>query len=265
MCKVLGVSKSGYYKYRQSKAKQGDIGFRILVRSIFYENKGRYGILKITRELCRRGIKCNKKRVARAMRTEGLKSIVRKRYKITTKSDHNRAVADNLLNQNFKVEAPNLVWLSDLTYIPTYEGWLYLVVIMDLFSRRIISYGADKYMRSNLITEALRKAIIKRCCPRNLIFHSDQGIQYTSDQFRSLLSQNDISQSMSRRGNCYDNAPMESFFHILKAELVQTKKYKTRAEAISDIFSYIDQYYNSSRIHSSINYFTPLEYEKLFT
>jgi putative transposase len=265
MCSALGVSKSGYYKYRYSKAKQSTKMFKVLVRSVYFEHSGRYGIVKITRELHKRGIKCNKKRVARIMKSEGLKAVTAKKYRITTDSNHNRPVADNLLKQNFQVDAPNKVWLSDITYIPTGEGWLYLVVIMDLYSRMIISYAADKYMRAALITDAFIKAIIRRGSPENLIFHSDRGIQYTADLFISLLRKYNVNQSMSRKGNCYDNAPMESFFHILKSELVHQTKYRTRAQAERDIFSYIEQYYNRSRIHSSLNYNTPLEYEKIFT
>jgi putative transposase len=267
MCKVLGVSRSGYYKFRSrgENGRRSNLRRTVMIRAIYSENKGRYGVLKITAELKRRGLSCNKKTVSRIMRQEGLKAVVRKKYKVTTNSRHNREVSLNLLKQDFRAEGLNQIWLSDLTFIRTLEGWLYLVVVLDLYSRMIISYAADKHMSAALVSEALSQAIYKRGKPEGLIFHSDQGVQYASDELRSLLRDFNITQSMSRRGNCYDNAPMESFFHILKSELVNKARYRTRAEAKEDIFNYIEYYYNRSRIHSSLNYKTPFEYEKIFT
>jgi putative transposase len=214
-------------------------------------------------ELRNRGVICNKKRIAALMRKNGIAAKIYRKYRTTTQSDHQRETAKNILDRRFRRERPNEVWTSDITYIKTEEGWLYLVVIMDVYSRKIIGWELDKSLGSDLVERAMKKAVLEREVRERIIFHSDQGIQYTSEGFRKLLRENGFIQSMSRRGNCYDNAVTEAFFHTLKTELVHRRKYKSREEARRSIFEYIEIFYNRKRIHSAISYLSPVEFEKL--
>lgn len=259
MCQVLRVSKSGYYKWRNRKEDPEKKALNDLIESVYREHQGRYGYRRITAEIRRTGVVINGKQVLRIMKKLGLKAVCPKRYKRTTKSDHKTEVSQNLLEQNFEVQKKDQVWLSDITYIKTSEGWLYLAVVMDLYSRRILGWSLRKYLGKELIIEALRKAIADYQITTDTIFHSDRGVQFTAKQFRELLIDLGITQSMSGRGNCYDNAPMESFFHTLKNELLLSGKLKTRYKTRITIFEYIEIYYNKKRLHSSLKYRTPDE------
>lgn len=264
MCEILGISRSGYYAYKsRTKSKRETEREELLkeIRIVFKSSRELYGSPRITAALLSKGIKCNKKRVAMIMHSNGIKAKTVRKYKATTNSKHRLPVANNLLNQNFEVNHPNKVWSGDITYIWTKMGWLYLAVVLDLYSRRIVGWHVDKYMTKELVIKALKKAVINRKLRKDIIFHSDQGIQYASNEFRSVLDKEAIEQSMSRKGNCYDNAVSESFFHTLKTELIYFEKYDTREDAKLSIFEYIEVYYNRKRIHSTIGYKSPAQFE----
>jgi transposase InsO family protein len=259
MCQVLEVSKSGYYKWVNKKEDPEHKALSDLVKIIYWEHQGRYGYRRITAEIRRAGIVINGKQVQRIMKNSGLKAVCPRRYKRTTKSDHKREVSQNILEQNFEAQRKDQIWLSDITYIKTTEGWLYLAVVMDLYSRRILGWALREYLGKELVIEALRKAIEGYHINADTIFHSDRGVQFTADEFRRLLNDLGITQSMSGRGNCYDNAPMESFFHTLKNELLLSGKLETRYKTRIAIFEYVEIYYNKKRLHSSLKYRTPDE------
>ena len=266
MCKVLEVSRSSYYKQRnRSKGKRARENKHLLekIRSLFIESKERYGSPRITAELRRQGISCNKKRIARLMSKYGIEAKIFRRYRNTTNSEHKREKSENILGREFNRQRSNEVWTSDITYIRTSEGWLYLAAVIDIYSRKIIGWRLDKNLNSDLVEKALENALMDRRINKGVIFHSDQGIQYASESFRKLLRDNGFIQSMSRKGNCYDNAITETFFHTLKTELVNRTKYRTREEARRSIFEYIEIFYNRKRLHSAIGYNAPVEYEKL--
>lgn len=223
-----------------------------------------YGSPRIERALRNKGILTSKKRVARLMNENGIKARTKKKFKATTNSNHNLPVAGNILNQNFTTTKPDKVWTSDITYIWTSEGWLYLAVVLDLFTRQIIGWQVNNNLSKELVYEAIRKPIELRKPLNDLIFHSDRGVQYASNPVRMLLKNNGITQSMSNKGNCYDNAITETFFHTLKTELIYQVSYETRKEAELSIFEYIELFYNRQRLHSSLNYMSPVDYEKLY-
>jgi len=267
MSESLSVTRSGYYRW----VSTGMISPKLLTETellnqileIFNYSKQRYGSPRITAELRAKGMKVSNKRIARIMKKHGIKSKIRRRYKITTNSKHKLPIAENLVEMKFNPVKANSLWTSDITYIRTSEGWLYLAVILDLWSRSVISWSADKYMDENLVIRTLDKAIAVRGKQKNLIFHSDRGSQFASLRVRMLLEQNEIRQSMSSKGNCYDNAPTESFFSTLKRELVCRENFKTREEAKQKLFEYIEVFYNRKRRHSSLGYLSPLDFEKL--
>lgn len=266
MCNVLEVSRSGYYAYFKRSVSNTEISNKDLtanITAIFEKSKKRYGCLRITAELHSQGIHCSKNRVARLMKKQSIAVKTRKRYKRTTNSNHKLPVARNLVDMKFNPVKANRLWTSDITYIWTREGWLYLVVVIDLWSRRIISWKVDSVMDESLVTNALRKAISARKPDRELIIHSDRGSQYASLNLRNLLKENNITQSMSSKGNCYDNAPTESFFSTLKRELIYRESYKTREEANQSIFEYIEVFYNRQRRHSTLGYLSPVQFENL--
>jgi putative transposase len=264
MAKVLGVSKSGYYSWLNRPECKRLIENRkllSLIKDIHRNSKRRYGSPKIHEALLGMGIKCGKNRIIRIMRENNIRSITKKKFKITTDSKHNNPVFKNILNRQFKVEKPNKVWVSDITYIYTHEGWLYLCVVIDLFSRKVIGWCLSKIISVGLVKNAVKMACIKRNYPEGVLFHSDRGLQYTNRGFQKTLKNYNFHCSMSRKGNCWDNACAESFFKSLKVEEVNHCKYMTMNEARTSIFEYIEIFYNKKRIHSSLGYLTPEEYE----
>lgn len=259
MCQVLAVSKSGYYRWKSRQTDPEEASLKDLIKAIYAEHRGRYGYRRIYKEIKRRGLKVNHKRVSRLMRSIGLKGIQKKAYKKTTDSNHKNTVSENLLEQNFNTEDINLVWLSDITGIKTFEGWLYLAVVMDLYSRRILGWELSESLEKEVVIAALRKALRTYSPNGHLIFHSDRGVQFTSYEFREMLERFGIKQSMSGKGNCYDNAPMESLFHSLKTELLLANCIETKYATRAEIFEYLEVYYNKKRLHSSLQYRTPDE------
>lgn len=266
MCIVLKVSRSGYYAYlRRPESKRNRSNTHLLyqIKEIYERNKQIYGFRRITVVLNSLGFKCSKERVRRLMKKHNIKVKYRNKFKRTTNSNHKEPVAENLVNMDFNPKELNRIWAGDITYIWTREGWLYLSVILDLYSRRVISWKADKTMTESLVTEALSKAISSRRPDKGLIHHSDRGSQYASTKLRNMLKENNINQSMSSKGNCYDNAAVESFFATLKKEFIYRNYFLTREEAKQQIFEYIDIFYNRYRRHSKLNYLSPVEFENL--
>lgn len=266
MSKELQVSRSGYYAWqKQLKGKLWGENMYLSekIKTIFRKNWQVYGSPRITKELRDEGFNFGKNRVARLMKKHGITAKVKKRFRVTTNSNHRLPVAQNLVDMQFNPERPNSLWTTDITYIWTKEGWLYLAVVMDLWSRKIIGWKADNVMDVSLVTESLSKAIRSRKPDRGLIVHSDRGSQYASLKFRNMLKENNIKQSMSSKGNCYDNAPAESFFSTLKRELIYRVSYKTREETIRSLFEYIEVFYNRQRRHSTLGYLSPMQFENL--
>ena len=264
MCRVLKVSRTAYYCSLirpTSRRRIQDEVIKEQILQIYRKSRRIYGSPRIHRKLGKQGIHCGKKRVERLMKEAGIRSIQKRKFKVTTDSKHNLPVAENLLNRDFNASSTNTKWTSDITYVRTKEGWLYLAAIMDLCSRRIVGYSMQKYLSRELVIEALNMAIKNRRLGRGLIIHSDRGCQYASSDYQQQLWRHGIICSMSRKGNCWDNAPMESFFHTLKTELVYHRRYESRAEARSDIFEYLEVFYNRVRLHSAIGYDSPENYE----
>ena len=270
-CWVLNVSRSGYYAWRGRPEAERTKENRALVekmREIHDESRGTYGAPRMMERLKALGQLCSKTRVARLMRESGLAGVAKKRYRVkTTDSEHELPIAERV----FQVEEPeswptrpNEVWAGDITYIPTDEGWLYLTIQLDIFTRKIVGYAMTDHLRTEAVLEALRMAVLTQGLESEarLVSHSDRGCQYASDAYRTKLKEFGITASMSRRGNCYDNAYAESFFHTLKVELVHRRRFKTRAEAMAAIFEYIEVWYNQRRIHSALGYRSPVEYER---
>lgn len=265
MCDLLGVSRSGYYAWRKrppSKRTREDKVLLALIRAACKAGRGIYGYRKVHATL-ESDIPCGRDRVARLMRENGLQPKKKRRYVTTTQSRHNLPVAPNLLAQDFTAEAPNKKWVADITYVRTDEGWLYLAAIEDLFSRYIAGWAMEGYLTDLLTRKSLTMALGRRQPADGLICHSDRGSQYASHAFTRMLDKANILPSMSRRGNAYDNAPMESFFSRLKDELIYRRHYRTRAEARRDIFDYIEVFYNRQRVHSALGYRSPTDFEAL--
>ena len=265
MCRTLEVSRSGYYAYKKRPRSQRRIENEVLlieIRRVFVENESNYGSPRIYKEFKKAAIACSENRVARLMREDGLVAIQRRKFKATTNSKHNWPAAPNLLERNFRVDAPNKIWVTDITYIWTWEGWLYLSFVLDLFSRGVVGLAMSSRITDDLTQNALNQAIGRRNPQSGLIHHSDRGSQYASGDYQSLLKQHGITPSMSRKGDCWDNAVAESFLHTLKVEKINRYRFKTRDEAKSKIFEYVETYYNRKRTHSSLGYLSPFEYEK---
>lgn len=265
MCRLLQVSRSGYYAWRvrpESRRAKMDRELSELIRQIHADSDGVYGAAKITAELNEKGYPCGRHKVARLMRLAGLKGCPKPAFKVTTQRDPKHAVADNLLQQDFAAEGPNERWASDITYISTQQGWLFLAVVMDLYSRRIVGWSMNRWINRHLVIDALNMAIGQRCPEGELIHHSDRGSQYTSDDFREELEKHGIQCSMSARGNCYDNAVVESFFGLMKRERVNRTRYLTRDEAKQDIFDYIECFYNRKRRHGYLGNISPAVFEE---
>jgi len=267
MCSLLEVSASGYYVWRErppSERARANEGLVREIKAIHVKSHETYGSPRVHAELLNRGVRVGKNRVARLMQVENIQSRRKRRRQSTTDSRHNYPVAPNLLQQNFQAAAPNEKWLSDITYIPTAEGWLYLAAILDLFSRKIIGWAMEDHMESELVELAFQMAAKNRQKVSGLLHHSDRGSQYAGGTYQTLIQSHLVIPSMSRKGNCYDNAPMESFFSTLKGELVDWHTYQTRAEARTNIFAYIEGFYNRNRLHSSLGYLSPEEFERRF-
>jgi len=265
MCRVLKVSRSGYYAWRKrpvSARKMANDKLTEKIKEIYHQSRQTYGSPRIQAELRGNGLKYGHNRVARLMREAQLRAKQKGKFKVTTTdSNHNYPVAPNLLKQDFAASRSNEKWVSDLTYIPTAEGWLYLAAVMDLYSRRIVGWAMGHTLARWLTMAALQMALESRQPPPGLLHHSDRGSQYASHDYQALLTKHQMQVSMSRKGNCYDNAPMESFFGTLKTELVHHRLYATRAEAKTDIFEYIEVFYNRSRRHSALAYQSPVAFE----
>ena len=263
-CGALGVARSGYYAWRVRQKKGNGNRHQALIehiQRIYAKSRRTYGSPRIQAELRAEGVVCNHKRVARLMRLAGLQARRHRRKVTTTDSKHDFPTAPNLLNRQFGTEGSNLKWVSDITYIPTREGWLYLAVVMDLFSRKIVGWSMGPAITADPVEDALRMALYERQPNPGLLHHSDRGSQYASHQIHPILVANHIQVSMSRTGNCYDNAVIESFFSTLKCELIFHKDYQTRTEASVDIFEYIATFYNTVRRHSTLGYLSPNQFE----
>ncbi len=265
MCNVMDVSQSAYYDWlkRPESARsledkrQGEI-----VKKIHKKSRETYGARRIRKEMIEDGEQISRTRTRRLMKQQGVESKSKRKFKATTHSNHGRPVAPNLLDREFLVNQPDTVYAGDITYIPTDEGWLYLAVLIDLYSRAVVGWAMSERMTAQLANDALMMAIWKRKPPKGLMAHSDRGSQYASDLYQKTLKDHGFICSMSRKGNCWDNAPSESFFHTLKTELTHHRRYQSRQEAKQDIFEYIEVFYNRQRRHSTIGYQTPLGYEK---
>jgi putative transposase len=266
LCKTLEVSSAGYYAWRQrptSARQQRRAALVAQIRAIHTQVKARYGSPRIHAELAARGQSCCVNTVALLMHANGIAAKTAGKFCCTTDSNHDRPVADNLLDRQFDAASPNESWVADITYIPTHEGWLYLAVVEDLYSRRVVGWSMADHMESRLVVDALEMAVQRRLPEEGLLAHSDRGSQYASAHYQRLLGKHGIACSMSRRGDCWDNAPMESFFASLKKELVHDADFATRAEARAAIFEYIEVFYNVQRRHSSLGYVSPAEYEQI--
>lgn len=264
LCEVLGVLPGGYYAWRKrplSQRAQDNAQLDVHIKAVYAEHKGRYGSPRIAEELRDNGIPCGENRVAARMQALGLQAKGKHKYKATTQSKHNLPVAPNLLEQHFEAEAPNQKWVSDITYIWTEEGWLYLAVVLDLFSRMVVGYAMSHRIDRTLVIAALRMALFRRKFPRGVIVHSDRGSQYCSAEYQALLNEHGLICSMSKRGDCYDNAAMESWNHSYKVETIHGERFATRWHAEKITAEYIDFYYNVKRRHSTIGMRSPQAYE----
>jgi transposase InsO family protein len=264
MCDALGVSTAGYYSWLlrdASPRQQRREKLAVEIEAVHAEVKARYGSPRIHAELVDRGHDCCVNTVARIMREAGIAAKTKRKFRQTTDSNHSLPVAENLLGRQFDPQARNESWCADITSIPTREGWLYLAVVEDLFSRMVVGWSMAETMTSRLVVDALESAVLRRLPGSDLVAHSDRGGQYASEHYQRLLGEEGITCSMSRRGNCWDNAPMESFFASLKKELVHDEDYATREQAKASIFEYIETFYNPIRRHSTLGYLSPVNYE----
>lgn len=266
MCQVLAVSTSAYYEWLKcpiSLHAQEDQRLSEKVQISYEASQGIYGARRIREDLIEQGETVSRTRVDRLMKAQHLESKVKRRFKATTDSSHTLPVFPNHLARQFDVSAPDKVYVGDITYIPTQEGWLYLAVLIDLYSRAVVGWAMASHMKASLVNDALLMAIFKRRPDAGLLLHSDRGSQYASGLYQKTLNQHQFIGSMSRKGNCWDNAPAESFFHTLKTELCHHDNYSTREQAKQAIFDYIEVFYNRKRRHSSIGYVAPLRYEEI--
>lgn len=264
MCQCFNVSRSGYYAWRQRKPSQRHQRQQALdeqIKTLFHKHKQRYGAERLQRKMPER---CDLKTIAASLKRQGLIAKAARKFKATTNSKHTLTVFDNLLQQNFSASAPNQKWAGDITYLWTEEGWLYLAVIIDLFSRQVIGWSMSERMTADLACDALRMAIFRRKRPKNVIVHSDRGSQYCSHAYWQLLQQHDLLGSMSAKGNCYDNACAESFFHSLKVEAIHGEQFDTREVMRQTVFEYIETDYNPVRMHSTNGFLSPVDFETQF-
>ncbi len=265
MANVLGVSCSGYYAWLQrapSARAQENQRLRALIKQHFIASHATYGSRRIRRALLQAGEHISRRRVRQLMKAEGLCCKTKRKFKLTTDSAHQQPISPNHLARDFQANNPNEKYVGDITYIWTDEGWLYLAIVIDLFSRQVVGWSMAAHMRTELVNQALLMALWQRKPKRGLIWHTDRGVQYASDSHRALLREHGIIQSMSRKGNCWDNAVAESFFHTLKTELIHHMQFKTREEAKDAIVKYIEIFYNRKRLHSANDYMAPVAFEE---
>jgi transposase InsO family protein len=265
MSNVFDVSRSGYYQFIKSElSERAKENMRLItkIKMIHEDSRQTYGSPRIHAELAFQGETCSRKRVAGLMKKAGVQAKMRKRFKLTTRANPKAKAAPNLLEQNFTAEMPNQRWVTDITYIATAEGWLYVAAVLDLFSRRIVGLAMSERMTTDLVLNALNQAVIHRQPEEGLMHHSDKGSQYTSKDFQKQLTLYCMIVSMSGTGNCYDNAAMESFFHTLKTEHTYFEHYDTREKAKQSIFEYVEVFYNRKRRHSTLGYYSPMAFEK---
>lgn len=268
MCRVLSVTRQGYYAWKRrspSVRSVTDTGLRVAIRAIHQRSKRSYGSPRICRYLRRQGHCVSEKRVARLMVQEGLRAKRSKRFRVTTDSRHTKVVHENVLARDFAVGTPNRAWAGDITYLWTREGWLYLAVVMDIGTRRVIGWSMQETLRTELVTGALDMALGARPVPSGLLCHSDRGSQYGSEDVQAMMDRYQLRGSMSRKGNCWDNAVVESFFASFKTELVHEARWTTRAEAKSAVVEWIEGWYNRERMHSSLDDLSPVEFENQLT
>lgn len=264
MCRILSVSTSGYYDWLErppSLQSQENNQLAQKIKHIFEEEKARPGAIRIAKRLKAEGYSVGRHRVAKIMQSLGLRAKAAKKFKATTNSNHPLPVAPNLLQQYFEASKPNEKYVTDITYIWTEEGWLYLATVMDLYSRMLVGWALSERMTSTLVMDALKMALWRRGRPRGVIVHSDRGSQYCSKDYQKLLVDQQLICSMSKRGDCFDNAAMESWNHSFKVEAIHGEKFLTRAEAKNHVFEYIEIYYNRKRLHSKLGYLSPAKYE----
>lgn len=265
MCRVLHVSASGYYAWTRrepSLRTRRDVVLATHIRAVHRTSRGTYGSPRIHAQLHRDGFEASRKRIARLMREQGIAAVPRRRFRRTTDSRHDLPIAPNVLKRDFTAAEPNRVWVTDMTYVWTWQGWMYLAVILDLFSRRVVGWAVANHMRTELVLCALSRALGVRQPRAGLVHHSDRGSQYASAEYRAQLQARGIRCSMSRRGDCYDNAVIESFFGTIKAELLDRRPWATHSEAEAAIAEYIESFYNPRRLHSRLGYLAPAEFER---
>jgi transposase InsO family protein len=264
MCRLLSVSRSGYYAWKRrppSVRDQSNQLLKIEIKRVFDDEKGRAGAPRIARRLQGEGKPAGRHRIARIMKDSGWRAKAARKYKATTNSKHSLPVAPNLLGQDFSADKPDQKWVSDITYIWTEEGWLYLAVVLELYSRRVIGWAISERMTATLVCDALIMALWNRKMPKGVIVHSDRGSQYCSAVYQKLFKKHRLICSMSKKGDCYDNAAMESWNHSFKVEAVHGERFRTRSEANSQVFEYIEVYYNRKRLHSKLGYLSPEAFE----
>ncbi len=266
MCQALKVSRSGFYAWlsrAESRRAMENRRLDAAIREVYDRSKGRYGSPRVTAELRARGWQVGKNRVADRMRRMSLRSVVRRKFRPTTNSRHKYPLAPDLLKRDFNTDRPDQVWVSDITYVPTFSGWQYLTVFIDLFSRLVVGWALSSSLSHEMALVALNRAIGRRKPSKGLLIHSDQGVQYACEAFTKTINQHGFLQSMSRKGDCWDNAVAESFFGQLKSELVYQTKFHDRDDASREIFEYIEIFYNRERRHSTLNFMTPYQFEKV--
>ena len=264
MCKALKASRSGYYRWQKQLEKHDGPNLLLNnIRRIFIESRKNYGSPRIYQQLKAEGIQCSRHRVARFMRDDGIIARKRRKYKKPVSKQRIQPIANNVLNREFKVKNKNSVWVCDVSYFWTRNGWVHLAIVMDLFSRKIIGWSMGKRVDKELTQSALKMALANREPDYTVLHHSDQGAEYTNKDYQALLNENQMGISMSRKANCYDNAVAESFFKTIKSELTRKQRFKTQDEAKSAIFEYIEIFYNRKRLHSTLGYLSPMEYERL--
>lgn len=265
LCEVMGVSRRGYYDWLERPESKRSMANRQLlteIQALFVQNRQVYGAPRIHEALLHKGCRCSLNRVARLMREKGLLPKTIRKFRITTDSRKSRNPAENILDRQFEAGKPNEKWVADVTYIPTREGWLFLATVLDLYSRKIVGWSMGTRLTSELAQRALQHAIDARQPEPGLIVHSDRGKEYYAGEYQQLLTHYGFICSMSKRGDCYDNAVMESFFHSLKVEEIHHRDFRTRTEAKSALFDYIELFYNRQRLHSSIGYLSPVQFEE---